>query len=218
MEREEKADTQPDTAIVTSDGTSDPKRAGKKSNKTSRSRSRRRTVSYDGGKSDFNDDFDADTSATELLRRRKEQDQTSSSGDARTTDSLDPSFLSPTVSPKSVTFSEQSQRPQSPPIDSVLVNGKSQNRPAADGKLFPFKLAKSLGDEGANPSTVTLKSYAGVTTPHGAEGETWKPFGEEAGGEGKGDDDDGGETSAAATGESTPKPELERFETAREGL
>ena len=212
MEREEKADKQPETAVATSDGASDPKKAGKKPTKTYRSRSRRRTVSYDGGTADHNDDFEADTSATELLRPRKEQDQTSSSGN-RTTDSVDPSFLTLTHSPKSITFSDEGQRPQSPPMDPVLVNGKSQNRPAADGKLFPFKLAKSLGDEGANPSTVTLKSYADVTTPKGDETGKQPVVDGDAGGELMDGGLDGGETAGGST-----RPDLDRFETAREGL
>ena len=210
MEREEKADKQPETAVATGDGTSDPKKAGKKPNKTSRSRSRRRAVSYDGGTADQNDDQDTDTSATELLRRRKEQDQTSSSAD-RTTDSVDPTFLTLTHSPKAVTFSSDENQP--PPVP---VNDKNQNRPAADGKLFPFKLAKSLGDEGANPSTVTLKSYAGVTTPR-CDDEAWKKLVDgDAGGELI--DSNRSEGEETRGGEGSTRPDLERFETAREGL
>ena len=40
---------------------------------------------------------------------------------------------------------------------------------AAPGKAFPFKLGRHLGDEGANASTVTLTSQAGVVSPKADE-------------------------------------------------
>lgn len=217
MVREEKADKQPETAIATGDGASDVKKTGKIPDKGSRSRSRRRAVSYDESTAEKDGDLEAFTSSTDLLRRRNEQTQSTESGD-RTTDSFDPSFSTLVHSPKSITFSNISQReesPQSQPetMDSVIVNGASQNRPAADGKLFPFKLGKKLGDEGVNASTVTLKSYPGVVSPKGTE--KGNQLGEAAGEMTNGTHDSNRGAVGGAQSD-LRRPDIERFETARE--
>lgn len=215
MEREEKADRQPETAIGIGDGTTDPKKNIRTADKASRSRSRRRAVSYDESTTYQDDDLNACSSATELLRRRNEINK--SSGD-RTTDSVDPSFSTLAYSPKSIIYSNEntsSRQPtqQSEPIVSVLVNGTSQDRPAADGKLFPFKLGRNLGDEGVNASTVTLKSYGGVATPKGDE--EWKQLGGEMTNGAK--EANGQSVGSVVQEAKVPRPEMERFETAREG-
>ena len=176
-------------------------------------------MSYDENTAEKYDDLEAYTSSTELLRRRNEQNQSIESGH-RTTDSFDPNFSTLVHSPKSITFSEASQRSeshQSEPktMDSIIVNGASQNRPAADGKLFPFKLGKKLGDEGVNASTVTLKSFAGVLTPKGNE--KGKQLGEPVGGTMNGNRDLDGAHVGDAQSE-LRRPDIERFETAREDL
>lgn len=199
MQREEKADKQPETATATGDGVNDPKMITKQS----RSRSRRRTVRYNN--------IDANNSVVENLHTQDQikRGQPSDSGD-RTTDSVDPSFQTLAYSPKSMMFSDTSENGQTAPAAPAVTIGARQNRPAAGGKLFPFKLGRRLGDDGVNTSTITLTSQAGVVTPKGDEGS--RQLGTKA--------VKNGAYEGSGTGvkdESTSKrPDMERFQTAKE--
>ena len=173
--------------------------------KQSRSRSRRRTVTYNN--------TNAENSVAEDLRIHDQTKQggPSDSGD-RTTDSVDPSFQTLAYSPKSTMFSDTSENGHSAPAAPAVTIGARQNRPAAGGKLFPFKLGRRLGDDGANTSTVTLTSQAGVVTPKGDQG--FRQLGTTSVGIGAYD--------ASGTGaeheSSGRRPDIERFQTAKEEL
>ena len=67
-------------------------------------------------------------------------------------------------------FSDTSEDGQSAAAAPAVSIDARQNRPAAGGKLFPFKLGRRLSDDGANTSTITLTSQAGVVTPKGDQG------------------------------------------------
>ncbi|KAI4202421.1 MAG: hypothetical protein LQ346_001979 [Caloplaca aetnensis] len=204
LRREEKAEREPDTTIATADESTPPGVSDRrpKSQHHSRSRSRRRIVSYTG---QSGPNMDETTPVLEILRRRQE-----------THDSLstkDPSLLSPTFtsaaspSPPSTTVSSLPKSPLSTnqqPINPLhsIAGTASITRPATHGKAFPFKLGTRLSPGGQNASMVTLTSQMGVglTTP--GPGENGKQLGESTGHE---------ETKQE-------RPEIERFETAREAL
>lgn len=150
MAREEKADKEIEDATVTqSDGANAIPVGAKRANQPSRSRSRRRAVTYTG---QADENFDENTSAEDLARRRREKSPIK----ATTSDSEHQSLP--------IVVSDHSNSNDSPtlqPLDPI--------RPAADGKAFPFKLHSHLVDDGRNASTVTLQSQAGVVTPQGNE-------------------------------------------------
>ena len=171
--------------------------------KQSRSRSRRRTVTYNNMK--------AENSVAEHLRIHNpiKQGQPSGSGD-RTTDSVDPSFQTLAYSPEPTMFSNNSENGQSAAAAPAVTIGARQNRPAAGGRLFPFKLGRRLGDDGANTSTITLTSQAGVVTPKGDQG--FRQLGTTAVTDG-GDEASGRGVEQESTGN---RPDIERFQTAKE--
>ncbi|MCJ1375896.1 hypothetical protein MMC20_007134 [Loxospora ochrophaea] len=163
IEREEKADKSPETVVVTdTDGPNDISTSGNAAKAKSRSRSRRRAVTDAGQASVEDEDINEDTPAAELLRRRDQQTNGSTSPD--------PNLLSPTSKPTNprnsptITFDDSDSAPK---IDGqeVIADRASPSRPTAGGVAFPFKLGRGLDDEGVNASTVTLTSQAGVLMP-----------------------------------------------------
>ena len=197
MQREEKADKQPETVTTTGDGVNDPKTITNQS----RSRSCRRLV------------VDAENSLAEHLQTHNpiKQGRPSDSGD-RTTDSVDPSFETLAYSPKPMIFADTSENGQTAPPAPAVTIGARQNRPAAGEKLFPFKLGRRLGDDGGNTSTVTLTSEAGVVTPKGGEG--FRQLGITAA---ENDADESSERNIEH-GSTSKRPDIERFQTAKEAL
>ncbi|KAI4112550.1 MAG: hypothetical protein LQ345_006316 [Seirophora villosa] len=201
LKREEEADKEAETTTATPSGTSNGKRTPQP---RSRSRSRRRIVSYTG---QSGPDIDESTPALEILRRRQEGTDVSSPND--------PFIRSPTSishAPPSSPSTTASPLP-SPPLSSVdattshldaIAGTASQARPATQGKAFPFKLGTHLRPEGQNASTTTLTSQMNVGLP--TPGVDGGPQLGEAVGE---------EQKMAGRGE---RPEIERFETAREGF
>ncbi|KAL9014302.1 MAG: hypothetical protein Q9173_001041 [Seirophora scorigena] len=201
LKREEEADKEAGITTASPGGTSNGKRTLQP---RSRSRSRRRIVSYTG---QSGPDIDENAPALEILRRRQEGTDVSTPNDPfiRSPTSIShalPSSPSTSASPLS-----------SPPLSSVeattshldaIAGTASQARPATQGKAFPFKLGTHLRPEGQNASTTTLTSQMGVGLP--TPGVDHGPQLGEAVGE---------ERKMAARGE---RPEIERFETAREGF
>ena len=159
MQREEKADKQPETITTSGDGTGSIRGNQRRSSKGSKPRSRRRAVSYDEYSTDKAEDIDAKLSAAELFPRLQQQRQMSDSKD-RTTDSVDPTFL--TLAHSHTTLSKADGG------HSEITKNSSHHRPMTNGKLYPFKLGKQSGDE-INASTVTLTSQAGIVALKGDE-------------------------------------------------
>ncbi|KAI4249569.1 MAG: hypothetical protein L6R42_008929 [Xanthoria sp. 1 TBL-2021] len=208
IKREEKADREPKTTTVTPQNNDRPG-TPKAAPKHSCSRSRRRVVSYTG-QSEPN--INEDTPASELLRCREAKSCPQ-----------DPTLLSPTSHPgtsPSLPSTAASPFPSPPATDhstaplDTIAGTASCNRPATDGKAFPFKSSTPLHGEGFNPSTLTLRSV-GLTTPMPDEG-IEKRLGEglmvtplkwACGGDGSGDAE-----------LRTKRPEIERFETANWSL
>ena len=213
MEREEKAEKEVTTTTATPTTGAMPEALKSPTGAHSRSRSRRRVVS-DTGQSTTEDDNENDinenTPAAELLRRRaKEHTSDHPLGAPSPTDEV--------RGPPPATANQLAHTTGKPFSTPTLL---STNRPAVAGlKTFPFKLGQKLGDEGVNASTVTLKSYK-ASTPKveidrqllegSREAEKRKHDQEEAGG------GEAGTDSKAKAG--AARPEMERFETAREGL
>ncbi|KAL8832939.1 MAG: hypothetical protein Q9170_004642 [Blastenia crenularia] len=199
IKREEKVDKEPEISKVFSPrngptSTSDQRQT---SQQPSRSRSRRRVVSYTG-QTDLG--IDETTPALELLRRRQEAETSPSSPN--------PLRLSPTSAsyiPHSPPSGPVTPLPAPPissganPFDSIAGTA-SLARPATGGRAFPFKLGTHLSPEGQNASTVTLTSQMDVGMP------TTRV---EDGGKQIGDEVESGKRE---------RPEMERFETAREGF
>ena len=149
MQREEKADKNPEITTVTPvkathDGVADQQlkspMSAKSKQQHSRSRSRRRTVN-DTGQS--GDGVDEATPAAELLRRRGHEAYQSAN-------SVDQPGHPPSSAKSNSTTTDRLRLPS----------------PAAGGgiKNTPLRL-KALGDEGVNASTVALKNYRGLRTP-----------------------------------------------------
>ncbi|KAL8877994.1 MAG: hypothetical protein Q9192_008547, partial [Flavoplaca navasiana] len=226
IKREEKADREPETTTVTgpnSDKPGTPQRASKHS----RSRSRRRVVSYTG-QSEPNP-----TPTSELLHHREQQQEAHKTHPQDPTTlqspiSQDPTLLSPTsgqseFSPSpslpSTTASPLPsppaiEHPSSAPLDTIAGTA-SRNRPAKNGKAFPFKLGLPMQGEGVNASMVTLKSV-GIATPTVEEGRERKlGEGMRVGVDGA-DGMDGVDERKDRDEEVLKRPEMERFETARE--
>ncbi|KAL8649612.1 MAG: hypothetical protein Q9210_004296 [Variospora velana] len=201
LKREEEADKEPETTTVNPSGTSNRKRT---SQQHSRSRSQRRIISYTG---QSGPDIDETTPALEILRRRQEEPGVSSPNDPFSLSSASVSHASPSL-PSATASPLPSPPPSSAqattsPLDAI-AGTTSQARPATHGKAFPFKLGTYLSPEGQNASTITLNSQmaVGLPTP-GVEGGPQlgeaEPEVEKMVGRGE-------------------RPDIERFETAREGF
>lgn len=154
-----------------------------------------------------------DTRALELLRLREAESH-----------AQDPTLLSPTSHPQispSLPSTIASPLPSPPATDhstgplNTIAGTTSRNRPATDGKAFPFKLSLPLhGGGDFNASTLTLKSV-GLASPMPeeglekrlGEGSTSTPINGPGAGDGAGDAEPGAK-----------RPEIERFETAKSSL
>ncbi|KAL8910030.1 MAG: hypothetical protein Q9171_004656 [Xanthocarpia ochracea] len=207
--REEKADKEPETTTATSrivDATSTLKGA----RTSSRSRSRRRIVSYTG---QSEHDVNADTPAAELLRRREAETHLQDGNLLSPTSqpNISPSLLSTTASslpsPHTTGYSTA-------PLDTIAGTA-TRNRPATDGKAFPFKLETPFYGHGANASTLTLKSV-GLASPMPEEGIDKRlgdvPIVTPTKARGVADEQRDG------TSELDKRPEIDRFETAKSTL
>ncbi|MCJ1377508.1 hypothetical protein MMC17_000603 [Xylographa soralifera] len=201
--REEEADRILETDNVTTEADGDNARPVNSSAKLpkSRSRSRRRKVSDLGQtSSDHDEDFGSDPPNRELLHRQYQENEAFHPPS-------DPRLLSPRYVPS----------PQSPGGESERTlggeNGAQHDeegvgmarsasgkiRPTKGGVAFPFSLGTQLDEGGRNASTVTLTGHSGIV---GKEGTGVHQ-----------DDADG--LQSAKKGE-VERPEVERFETARE--
>ncbi|KAL8733819.1 MAG: hypothetical protein Q9181_003420 [Wetmoreana brouardii] len=197
IKREERADKETETKIATSRNHG---AAGKLENSAgsktqSRSRSRRRVISYTG-QSDHH--IDENTPAAEIIRRR-EAGGLPHGPDHQSPTSQSHLSGSPPSQPASPLLSPPVTEQATSSILNTVAGTTSTNRPTTtSGKAFPFKLGTHLSPEGKNASTVTLTSQMAMGLP------TPKP--EERGKEEQLDS------------EKEKRPEIERFETAREGL
>ena len=214
IEREKKADKEPENTTVTAhDSANATLVKGKKVQRKPRSRSRHRTVTDTGQNGD------------DALGNRK----SGSTADHFRTSNHHASTTQDVSSPKPLSS-------QSPPIVQVRHDRKDgnlapvemsdSNRPTAGGIAFPFKLSTQLNND--NASSVTLTSQAGVVTPkrnevgkqfgdglHQSPLETDTLFGVGKDGVASLDQErvrggDGASTLGAR------RPEMERFETAKE--
>ena len=205
IEREEKADKEPETTDVQPDAAD-----GKKHAIASRSRSHHRAVS-DLGQANEDEHVDENTTAAELLRRRAEA--AASNADRG---HLSPTFVPLPKSPLGPPSAQEKETPLVLAGTNVTLDSPTATRPKADGVAFPFKLGRSLLADGANASTVTLKSER-VATPQLEAGEE-KILGV-----------NGAEHDSAAVDTERPgtvrtetvekdkeRPPMERFETAQE--
>ena len=191
MNREEKADKNPDTTTVTPikathDGAADHLNSSTsyQSNRYSRSRSRRRTITDTGQSNGVNEEIPV----VELLRRREDQ----------------AAHLATTNAPLGHVISSSSTSNTSFHDGGTRIDYPGNDKAAVEGvKNTPLHL-RGLGDEGVNASTVALKDYRGMQTPREEMDRRL--------GEGEGTAVGGGE------GGSQEKPGLERFVTAREGF
>ncbi|KAL9604647.1 MAG: hypothetical protein Q9219_000367 [cf. Caloplaca sp. 3 TL-2023] len=213
IKREEKADKAPETSRTSTDNNraTAPWSRRRESQQLSRSRSRRRVVSYTG---QSDPKIDETTPALEILRRKQE------AGDATSPRDLFPTFTeqqkshfppsqanSPIPSP-----SLSSDYPQANPLNNIAGTA-SLARPATDGKAFPFKLGTRFHEDGTNASTVTLMSHmaVGMPTPRAEGGR--EAFLSDA------DKVRAKQPSENGNGEKgRRRPEMERFETAREQM
>ncbi|KAL8643509.1 MAG: hypothetical protein Q9226_008321 [Calogaya cf. arnoldii] len=212
IKREEKADREPETTTVIAHN--DKISTSKARPKHSRSRSRRRVVSYTGQSEPHTNE---NTPASELLRRQEEKAEPHPQNP--TLLSVSPISHPNETSTNSLSFTTASPLP-SPPASTAPLNTiagtASRNRPATDGKAFPFKLNLPCGGgENFNASTLTLRSV-GLVTPMPEEAIAERlsegvssPLGG-VGGDGSVDMD--GDV------EGVERSGLERFETARERL
>lgn len=207
IKREEKADKEPDITTTATDGSTGTSGREQTSQQHSRSRSRRRIVSYTGQSDPY---IHETTPAPDPLRRRQQE--------ADTFSSEEPFYLSPTStshmspSPPSTTVSHmlspsQSQQMTTNPLD-ARAGTASQARPTTEGKVFPFKLGTHLSPEGRNASTTTLTSQMAVGLPTPAV---------EAGAGNQLGEDVRKQRVDGPKGR-VERPEMERFETAKEGL
>ncbi|KAI9759558.1 MAG: hypothetical protein M4579_002224 [Chaenotheca gracillima] len=160
LEREEKADRQPETTVATSDNANDVRSPTRKSKfsgaAASRSRSRRRTVTDAGQVGTEAEDVDENTPAGDLLARKGE----AGVGEGR-------NFLSPTSAAVRPSPSQLTQDEKAPVDDDASASGapvtlsptSSSGRPHNGVVAYPFKLAHE-GER--NASTMTLTSVAGT--------------------------------------------------------
>ena len=197
IEREEKADREPEKSTVTEhDGANARPVNGNRIHGKLRSRSRHRAVTDTGQNAD---------NTLPIMEKGAQ-------------DIPDPNLLSPHSSPPAHTSHSSN------PLDMTPVETTDSNRPTAGGIAFPFKLGTQLGAD--NASIVTLTSQAGVVTPKENEvarqlahqsplKNSVLLVGGEHGAEVGKDACEGG-SGEATTGLKRPEPE--RFETAREEL
>ena len=199
IEREEKADKDPEKSTVTEhDGANARPVNGNRMRGKPRPRSRHRAVT------------DTGQNADNVLHRIENGSEVQ--------DVPNPDLLSPHSSPPA--YPSHSNNP----LNLVPVKTSNSSRPTAGGVAFPFKLGTQLDAE--NASVVTLTSQAGVVTPKGNEVEG--QLGHQSplqnsislvGGEHA--VDGGDKAGKVGSGEVTgglKRPEPERFETAREEL
>jgi hypothetical protein len=169
LEREEKADKEPETTVVTHDGPAERPGLDVKAN-ASRSRSRHRTVSYQGQSEQ--QDVDENTTVSELLQRKVE-----------TSEDIDPNLLSASFIPvrndesgNTIPVSKDEVTEDVTlilPGTNVTLDSPMATRPKADGIAFPFKLGKSLLGHDRNASMITLKSnVTSLTSPSHEKGES----------------------------------------------
>ncbi|KAL8762930.1 MAG: hypothetical protein Q9184_001152 [Pyrenodesmia sp. 2 TL-2023] len=204
LKREERTGREPDITTAPADEPAPPRASNKKrpSQDHSRSRSRRRIVSYTG---QSGPNIDETSPALEIIRRRREENDSLSLKDSFALSptsalAMSPSPPSTTVSPLVSPASSADQQPTSPLNN--IIGTASIFRPAMHGKALPFKLGTHLNPDGHNASMVTLTSQMAVGLPTPGVEENEKQLGEFTGHE---------ETKQE-------RPEIERFETAREAL
>ncbi|KAL8790950.1 MAG: hypothetical protein Q9213_000375 [Squamulea squamosa] len=206
IKREEKADKEPETTTATTRDT-DTLSISKRPPTHSRSRSRRRVVSYTG-----QSEPDMKEATAEISPQQKAESCPQ-----------DPKFLSPTSQPQtspSLPSTTVSPLPSpsvtehmTAPIDTIAGTA-THNRPARNGKAFPFKLSTTLQHDGTNASTFTLKSV-GLGSPMPDEGiDKRLGYGSIITPTNKGDEV-GNPKHRVLEAE---KPQMERFETARSTL
>ena len=228
IEREEKADREPEqtTVVVTESETATKTPESRPTMTNSRSRSRRRAVSYQNQIEA--DDVDENTPAEELLRRREEE--------RTATRVMDPNLLSPSFVPlprSPATENAEGEVPLILPGTNVMLDSPTAVRPKAGGIAFPFKLGQSVLEHTRNASMVTLKSdIAAINTPRVEADEADKGLGSRLKNESKAEHevesetekenglvDGNGRTAAEEAKEKRPeRPGIERFETAQEDL
>ncbi|KAI9840834.1 MAG: hypothetical protein M1838_003881 [Thelocarpon superellum] len=221
IQREEKADKEPETSTATASGTNKgitkenpaptpapasttererPKALSpaRSAQYGSRSRSRRRTVT-DAGQTSGEDNRDGEinenTTVAELLAKK---------GSNKT---QDPGLLSPSVIP--IPASQPST-----PVALGQTNGHTHTsaggRPSAGNVAYPFKLAPTT-EQQANASTLTLNSSSGIVSPpkENPSVDTTETANARASANGS--------ISPATMSPASKRPEPERFVTATEG-
>ena len=142
IEREEKADKEPEKSTVTENDGANARPVNKnRPHGKSRSRLRHRAVTDTGQNAD---------DALPTMEHGSEAH-----------DIPDPTLLSPHSSPPTHIRHGRGS------LDSAAVETSDSNRPTAGSVAFPFKFGTHLGAD--NASVVTLTSQAGVVTPKGNE-------------------------------------------------
>ncbi|KAL8676216.1 MAG: hypothetical protein Q9186_007249 [Xanthomendoza sp. 1 TL-2023] len=197
IKREEKADKETETTTATPP-TENAADASEGPRRNSHSRSRRRVVSYTG-QSEAN--INEDTPAAELLHRGEAKGHPSFS--FPTSPSLPSTKASPLPSPSAT---------EGNPTN-LLGTTTSTANSNTNGKAFPFTLSLPTLTDGANASTLTLRSV-GLVTPMPEVGI------ERRLGYGSMDDDNSNHDSGpkSSLGQMQKRPGIERFETARENF
>lgn len=215
IEREEKADKEPETSIATEDnGANAPPVNGSRLNGQSRSRSRHRAVTDTGQSADGVFDTSRNISAAQPPYMRPEQ--------ASVTQEI-PNFslLSPRLPHVTQTSHDRLK------ADLASVEISDSNRPTAGGTAFPFKLGTHLNAD--NASMITLTSQTGVVTPKGngaggqlGEGLQQSPLKNDISSVVEAEDGGWVREERAEVREgpemSDARPVMERFETARKEL
>ncbi|MCJ1403222.1 hypothetical protein MMC11_006445 [Xylographa trunciseda] len=207
--REEKADRNPENAIVTSETNGSNAKPVDKSSKlpTIRSRSRRKTVADQGQTTSGHDeDFTSDPSNGEVLRRQTDENEAFHPPS-------DSNLLSPRYVPLPRTPADESTTALSGENDGqhdgqvvgMARSASGRIRPTKGGVAFPFSLGTKLDEEGRNASTVTLTGQSGIVAS--VENEDW---------EGDGDKINGPRSAEGAAAGVDKRPEVKRFETAKE--
>ena len=215
IEREEKADKGSEKSVAMDhDGANATSVKGNKAHGKSRSRSRHRAVADTGQSSE--DALLSNVSGSAARYSLSSVDQASASQDISS-----PSLLSPYLSPSTQSSHDRSKAGLAP------AETSDSNRPTAGGIAFPFKLGTHPNAD--NASVVTLTSQAGVLTPKGnevgkqlANGLPQSPlkhrFFPALGAEGEALYSEGDKEESKTLMPVTKRPEIERFETAKEDL
>lgn len=168
IQREEKADKEINTTVVSqNDGANARPVIADRANKLSRSRSRRRRIT-DAGQTDYvgKPEVDENTPAAELGRRSNQQ-TLNGQANGHPTDPIQPAPPIEISSPPDETLENAKAIP--------LPASPGERPSAGPGQAFPFKLGRDtadLGPEGANASTITLTTEAGVIPPPPKEPES----------------------------------------------